>query len=157
MKFCILAAAAALGIGSAAVADTGQLAASAGIGAGEAAGLSLGELARHKFNADARADDHIAVVVVEGSAPAAARAQLAAAAGIDPAMAAGMSLTELAEAKIRAEARGDDRQPEMAASAAATAPGAQFVAKSGIDPEVARSLSVNEVFLADIVRRSDDD
>lgn len=158
MKTGIFAAATALTIGAtAALADSGQLAASAGIGAGEAAGLTLTEVARHKFNADVRQDDHIAVAVLAGRSPMSARSQLAAAAGIDSATAAGMSLTELAEAKIRADARGDDRQPLETASDAATAAGSQFAASAGVRPEVARSKSMNEIFLEEIVRRSDDD
>lgn len=159
MKTRILAAAAACTLlaGSAALADTSQLVAAAGLGQGAEA-LSLDQIARLKFNAGTRGDDRIAVVVVEGAAPASARAQLAASAGLDPAAAADMSLDEIAAAKIRAEARGDDRQPVvMAKEAGASAGKAQLAASAGFDPEVARAMSVNEIFLAEIVRRSNDD
>ncbi|MBP7241742.1 hypothetical protein [Amaricoccus sp.] len=158
MKSCIFAAAAVLTIGATAgFADTGQIAASAGLQGDEAAGLTLTEIARHKFNADTRPDDRIVVVMSGGGASAAARSQLAAAGGIDAATAAGMSLSELAAAKFRAEARGDDRQPLVVASPGAVAAGAQFAASAGVRPEVARGKSMNEIFLEGIVRRSDDE
>lgn len=158
MKTRIVAATLALTVAaSAALADNGQLAASAGLSAAEAAGLGLHEIARHKFNADARGDDRIAVVVIEGNSAPGARAQLAAVAGLDLAEAATASLNEMAEAKIRAGARGDDRQPAVTAGEVSAAGRAQLAAASGLDPEVARSMTSHQIFLERIVRSSSDD
>lgn len=143
-----------LAVASAAAADSGQLAASAGID--PSAGYSLTEIAQAKFNADTRRDDRnavasTAVIVVDP----AAHAQLIAAAGLSPAEAEGMTVSDLAIAKRNREARGNDRGRAFVPGSSGGA--SQLIASVGLAPEVGRSMSLNEIYLEKIVRQSDDD
>jgi antitoxin component of RelBE/YafQ-DinJ toxin-antitoxin module len=98
--------------------DHTQLAASAGIASEATHDYSLTELAAAKFNNDTRADDRqtitrresviVATRSVDGASNA--RAQLIASAGLTPAEAKGMSLSEIAQYKFDRDVSGADRQ-----------------------------------------------
>jgi NifU-like protein involved in Fe-S cluster formation len=97
--------------------DHTQLAASAGLGSTAAHDYSLTELAAAKFNNDTRSDDRQrvvrseSVIVATRSADGAtsAHAQLIASAGLTPAEAKGMSLSEIAQYKFDRDVSGADR------------------------------------------------
>jgi hypothetical protein len=99
-------------------ADPARLAASAGIDSGDAGGMTLTEIAAVKFNNDTRPDDRQSVVYPSGATvasrsvddPSKAFAQLIASAGLSPAEAKGMSLTEIAAYKFDRDVSGADRQ-----------------------------------------------
>jgi hypothetical protein len=126
--------------------DHTQLAVSAGISRGEAQTLTLTEIAAYAFNRGTRGDDRQAIIAE--SAPVqvdpARHAQLIAAAGLTPAEAQGLTLSQLAAAKHNAGTRGDDRQTVMAAAGAGMA-GPQLVAAAGLDAGAAEGLSLSEV------------
>ena len=130
----------------AAAEDYSQLAAGAGITRAQAGALTLSEIAAYKFNRDTRGDEQ--QPIAEPSAAVrvdpAAHAQLIAAAGLTPAEAAGMSLSEIAAAKHNAGTRGDERQTVVAAGGMGKA-GDQLVAVAGLDPAAASGLSLTEV------------
>jgi hypothetical protein len=97
--------------------DHTQLAASAGIASEAARDYSLTELAAAKFNNDTRADDRqtitrTRVIVATRSVDGASKAlaQLIASAGLTPAEAKGMSLSEIAQYKFDRDVPGADRQ-----------------------------------------------
>ena len=93
----------------------GQLAAVAGLTAEEAQGMSLNEIYVAKINREARGDDKQAVkggqvtMGTRTSPSTASNGQLIAAAGLSPAEAAGMSLTEIAAAKFAHDTDTDDK------------------------------------------------
>ncbi len=160
MKTLTFATALAVTIGAAtaSLADVRQLAASAGIDAAEAASMSLTEIVRIKYNAEHRGDDRTPIVTTSGVSGVGARSQLAAAAGVSPAWAEGMSLTELAVAKSFSESRGDDRQAYVV-DGGPTKGGAGFMqltSSLGISPDAARMMSMHEIYLAKIIRESGD-
>lgn len=80
-------------------------------------------------------------------AQAADTSQLAAAAGIAPAEAATMSLTEIAAAKFNRDTRGDDRQVVSAAKPAMADPArhAQLIAAAGFTAEEASGLTLTQL------------
>jgi hypothetical protein len=85
--------------------------------------------------------------------------QLAAAAGIAPAEAATMSLTEIAAAKFNRDTRGDDRQVVSTAEPIMADPvrHAQLIAAAGLTPEEAAGKSLTEVAAAKFDRDTGDD
>jgi hypothetical protein len=101
--------------------DHSQLAASAGVASKAAQEYSLTELAAAKFNKDTRSDGGQRVVRRESVIVATrsvedstgARAQLIASAGLTPAEAKGMSLSEIAQYKFDRDVSGADRQTEF--------------------------------------------
>ena len=90
-----------------------QLAASAGLSASEARGMSLDEIFVAKVNKESDTDDQ--QLVTGGDVTMASRsayspnAQFAASAGLSPAEAAGMSLTEIAAIKFQRDTSTGDR------------------------------------------------
>ncbi len=90
-----------------------QLIAAAGLTPDEATGLTLTQLAASAFNASSDGDARQPVVSMSSRGPVvltSADAHLAFAAGLTPAEARGMSLTEVAAAKFNRDTRDDDRQ-----------------------------------------------
>lgn len=88
----------------------GQLIAAAGLSPDEAEGLSLNQIFALKTSANAGHDERQVVVSSRSGAVASAGAQLAAAAGLTPAEARGLSLNDLYVLKINREAGHDERQ-----------------------------------------------
>jgi hypothetical protein len=107
---------------AASAADVSQLAASAGIDPAAAAQMSLTEIAAAKFNRDGDADDRQTVgsaaapievdqiVTVSSRSPARQPAQLVAAAGLSPAEAQGLTLSQIAAVKFNRDTRPGDFQ-----------------------------------------------
>lgn len=96
-----------------------------------------------------------AALLVLASAPAFAD-QLSASAGLDPAEAAGMSLTEIAQAKFNRDTRGDDRQ-------AFVVPGqggdhTRLAVAAGLPTDAAETMTLAQIFVAKVNReaRGDD-
>jgi hypothetical protein len=85
-----------------------QLVAVAGLGESEARSMTLTEIAARKVNVAATADERIPIVAHGAGFDAADHPQLAAAAGVAPAEAAGMSLGELHARKVNREQGSDD-------------------------------------------------
>ena len=90
-----------------------------------------------------------AAAVAFAAAPAFAD-QLAANAGLSPAEAQGLSLSEIAQAKFNRDTRGDDRHPVV------VTPGSggdytQLAAVAGVSPE---GKSLNQIFVAKINREA---
>ena len=77
-----------------------------------------------------------ATLALSVAAPAFANAQLAASAGLTPAAAAGLSLTEIAQAKFNRDSSGQDHQ--------------QIV--SGLSPAEAAASPLNDAYVAKIFR-----
>jgi hypothetical protein len=75
--------------------------------------------------------------------------QLAANAGLSPAEAAGLSLTEIAQAKFNRDTRGDDRHYFVVPGSGGDY--TQLAAIAGVSPE---GKSLNEIFVAKINRES---
>jgi hypothetical protein len=96
---------------------------------------------------------HLSIIAAAAFAFAAAPAfadQLAANAGLSPAEAQGLSLTEIAQLKFNRDTRGDDRHPVV------VVPGSggdytQLAAVAGVSPE---GKSLNEIFVAKINREA---
>lgn len=129
--------------------ERSQLIAAAGLNPAEAEGLSLQELAVLKYNRDNRRDD--AVVLVRRSprnADAARHASLVAAAGLSPAQAADLTLTELVAYKIDRENTDDLHLPVPAdRSAAIVDPNAhwQLITDAGLTVAEAEGLTITEL------------
>lgn len=94
-------------------------------------------------------------VLLLAAAPAVAD-QLSASAGLDPTEAAGMSLTEVAQAKFNRDTRGDDRQ-------AFVVPGqggdhTRLAVAAGLSPDAAGTMTLAQIFVAKVNReaRGDD-
>jgi hypothetical protein len=85
--------------------------------------------------------------------------QLAAAAGIAPAEAATMSLTEIAAAKFNRDTRGDDRQVVSTAEPIMADPvrHAQLIAAAGLTPEDAAGLTLTQLAAGAFNAGSDSD
>lgn len=85
-------------------------------------------------------------------------AQIAAGLGLDPAEAAGLSLTEIAVMKRNAEARGDDRSGIPTAGDAGVAARIQLGYAAGVTPAEAAGMSLSELAAAKMFReaRGDD-
>jgi hypothetical protein len=90
-----------------------QLAASAGLSPAEARGMTLDEIFVAKVNKESDTDDQQLVsggnVTMASRSPFSANPQFAASAGLSPAEAAGMSLTEIAAAKFARDTGADNR------------------------------------------------
>ena len=100
--------------GESSPAAVAQLAAVAGIEPGEAQAMSLNAIFVAKINREVGRDQQqlpkSTSVIMSSRSPSAANAQLIAAAGLTPAEAAGMTLTEIAAAKFNRETGRDNRQ-----------------------------------------------
>jgi hypothetical protein len=91
--------------------ENAGLVASAGLSADEARGMTLTTVAAYKNNRNASRDNRITVIEPRTAFfDAAAHPQLLAQAGLTADEAAGMSRTEVFQAKINREARRDDQQ-----------------------------------------------
>jgi hypothetical protein len=93
-------------------------------------------------------------VALAAAAPAFADGQLAASAGISPAEAAGLSLTEIAQAKFNRDTRQDDRHVIVAPGVVSAASLASFAAAAGLSPSEAAGLSVTEIAAVKFNRES---
>lgn len=94
--------------------DRGQLSAGTSVTQGGARGMSLTEISAVKFNDDGGRDDAQTVrstvtAATRGSGARTSRAQLIAGAGISPADAAGLTLSEIAAAKFASDLSQSDR------------------------------------------------
>jgi hypothetical protein len=90
-----------------------------------------------------------ATAVVFASAPAFAD-QLAANAGLSPAAAQGLSLTEIAQAKFNRDTRGDDRHVFVVPGHAGGYD--QLAASAGLSPVEASGMTLGEIYVAKINR-----
>ena len=91
--------------------DHRQLVAAAGLSTGDVRGMPLNEIAVYKVNRGTSGDEAIRIVSDRNRGFDAARhPQLVAAAGLSPASAEGLSLTEIARRKSNREASGENRQ-----------------------------------------------
>jgi hypothetical protein len=88
----------------------------------------------------------VAALLVASAAPALADSQLIASAGLTPAEAEGMSLTEIAVAKFNRGSDQDGRQVIVTAGSGGDT--AQLAASAGLDPAGARGLSLVEIAVA---------
>jgi hypothetical protein len=95
-----------------------------------------------------------AAVALSVAAPAIADGQPAASAGLSPAQAAGLTLTEIAQAKFNRDTRGDDRhvivQPRVATPEARS----RLAANAGLPAAEAPGLSLGEIAAAKFNRES---
>jgi hypothetical protein len=80
----------------------------------------------------------VAAVALTAAAPGFAQSQLAASAGLSPAEAAGLSLTEIAQAKFNRDTRGDDRHEIVEYGVASPAARADLAANAGLTPVAAQ-------------------
>ncbi len=139
--------------------DVRQLAAGAGLSQSEAAGMTLTEIAAAKFNRDSGGDDqqtisHATPVRVDP----ARHARLVAAAGLTPAEAQGMTLTQLAAGVFNAGSDGDDAQTVVSVSSRGPVRiGSQLVAAAGLDPVEAQGMSLTEIAAAKFGRDTGND
>jgi hypothetical protein len=95
---------------------------------------------------------HLSIIAAAAFAFAAAPAfadQLAANAGLSPAEAQGLSLTEIAQLKFNRDTRGDDRHPIVVPGSGGDV--TQLAAAAGVSPE---GKSLNEIFVAKINREA---
>lgn len=158
-SLAILGATFAGGLHAAQAGDAHQLAAAAGLSPAEAAGMTLTEIAAAKFNRDTRGDDRQSI---SDAAPVRVdqdrHAQLIAVAGIAPADATGMTLTQLAAGVFNAGSDGDDAQAVVTMSTRGPVRiGSQLVAAAGLDPVEAQGMSLTEIAAAKFARDSDSD
>ena len=114
-----------------------------------------------KFNRNADHDDYQMVVTPGFGGDA---SQLAASAGLSPAEARGMSLTEIAVAKFNRNADNDNRQYPVRGSgvtaisrSTGNAGYAQLVANAGLSADEARGMSLTEIAVAKFNRNADSD
>ena len=91
----------------------------------------------------------IAAAAIAFVAAPAFAGQLAANAGLSPAEAQGLSLTEIAQIKFNRETRGDDRVPTVVPGSGGDY--TQLAAIAGVSPE---GKSLNEIFVAKINREA---
>lgn len=140
-------------------ADVGQLAAAAGVAPAEAAGLSLTELAAAKFNRDSDGDNQQAVSDARAITVDPVRhAQLIAGAGLTPAEAAGLTLSELAAGKINASSDDDDALPVMTMSSRGPIRiGTHLAFAAGLTPGEAEGMSLTEIAAAKFARDTGSD
>jgi hypothetical protein len=82
------------------------------------------------------------------SAPAFAQSQLIASAGLTPAEARGLTLTEIAQAKFNREADSQDRQPVTIDRVSGSGDRTQLIASAGLTPTDARGLSLTGIAIA---------
>lgn len=97
----------------------------------------------------------LALTIGAATASLADTRQLAASAGVD---AFGLSLTEIARAKINAEARGDDRVPMVTPGSSGPGARSQLIAAAGLTQAEAAGMSLTELAAAKSFRedRGDD-
>jgi hypothetical protein len=146
--------------GPASAADLSQLIASAGLTPSQASGMSLEEIAIYKFDREGGAQESHTPVVSTRSSGAAGYGQLAAAAGVEPARAYGMSLDELYVRALSQTGTRDERQVPSPGAAAPPDPAArqQLAVVAGISPGVAASAALDALALEkfnDSVRRNE--
>ena len=98
-----------------------------------------------------------AAVALTAAAPSYADSQLAASAGLNPAQAAGLTLTEIAQAKFNRDARGDDRHVIVVHGVASAEARAQLAANAGVSPVDAQGLSLSEIAAAKFNREGSGD
>jgi hypothetical protein len=91
----------------------------------------------------------IAAAAVAFAAAPAFAGQLAANAGLSPAEAQGLSLTEIAQAKFNRDTRGDDRHPVVVVPGSG-GDSTQLAAIAGVSPD----QSLNQIFVAKINREA---
>jgi hypothetical protein len=131
---------------TASAADVGQLTAVAGISAAEAASMSLTEVAAAKFNRDGDRDDQQTVGGAQAPimVDAGRHAQLIAAAGLTPAEARGLTLSELAAGKSNASS-DDDQQIVVMSSRGPVHLPSQLIAAAGLSTAEAQGLSLGQI------------
>lgn len=93
----------------------------------------------------------VAAAIAFGAAPAFAD-QLAANAGLSPAEAAGLSLTEIAQAKFNRDTRGDDRHVFVVPGTGGNHD--QLAAVAGLSPAEASRMTLAEIYVAKINREA---
>ena len=105
----------------------------------------------------------IAAALAGAAAPALAQSQLIGNAGLTPAEAQGLSLTEIAAAKFNRGADGDDQQRVLrprgvtVMSRSGGSDVAQLARAAGLTPDEARGLTLTEIAAAKFNRGSSDD
>jgi hypothetical protein len=129
-----------------------QLAASAGIT--DAHGMSLSEIAAVKFNNDTRGDDQQAVehVMAPIYVDATRHAHLIRQAGLTPAEAEGLTLSELAAAKHNAGASDGDNMIVVVSTRGTARPNPQLAASAGLTPAEASGMTLSEIAAAKFAR-----
>lgn len=96
-----------------------------------------------------------AVVALALAGPALADSQLGLNAGLTPTEAAGLSLTEIAQAKFNRDASAD-RQNAQGTQAASAESRAHLAAAAGLSPDAAANLSLTELAAVKFTRGSSD-
>ena len=107
----------------------------------------------------------VAAALLGAAAPAFAQSQLIANAGLTPAEAQGLSLTEIAAAKFNRGSDGDDQQRVLrgsnvtviSRSASGGVASPQLAANAGLTPSEAQGLTLSEIAAAKFNRESDGD
>jgi hypothetical protein len=96
-----------------------------------------------------------AAVALTAAAPSFAdNAQLVAAAGLTPAEAAGLSLTEIAQAKFNRDLGAGDRVVIVDAGVASAAGRTRLAANAGVAPDAAQAQTLTEIAAAKFNRES---
>ncbi len=86
-----------------------------------------------------------AAVALTAAAPSFAQSQLAANAGLSPAEAAGLSLTEIAQAKFNHDSRGDNQQVLVHHGVASPAAKASLAANAGLSAAEVQGSTLNQI------------
>jgi len=94
----------------------------------------------------------VAAAAIAFTAAPAFASQLAANAGLSPAEAEGLSLTEIAQAKFNRDTRGDDRIEFVVPGQNGNRE--QLAAVAGLSPSEAAGMTLNEIFVAKINREA---
>jgi hypothetical protein len=142
--------------------DWSQLIAAAGLTTAEAQGMTLTELHAYQINRGSpRAAER--VTVAKRSYPAfdaRAHGQLVVSARENPEVAYGMSLSDIAAAKLNLGSDPDDRIPVLPERTVEFSPSRapQLVAAAGLTPEEAAGMTLTEIYVRKINReaRGDD-
>lgn len=132
-----------------------QLAAAAGVTQTEAQGMTLGELHALKINREAGRDDRVTVSSRSYAATdMRAHTRLIANAGLSPAEARGMSLTEVAAVRNNRGAARDERiaMPPAHDGTFDADDHRQFVARAGLAPDAAADMSLAGIHRAKVNR-----
>jgi len=93
-----------------------------------------------------------AAAIAFAAAPAFAGSQLAASAGLSPAEAQGLSLSEIAQIKFNRDTRGDDRHPIVVPGNGGDTD--QLASAAGLSKSEAAALTLDEIFVAKINREA---
>lgn len=144
----------------AAAADLTQIAAGAGVTVEAAQGMTLSELAALKFNRDSRDDDRQSVGGIGGEpvmVDVMRHAQLIAAAGLTPAEAEGLTLSELAAGKHNAGSDSNERIVVVMSSRGPVRVGSQLAAAAGLGGAEAQGMSLTAIAAAKFNHDSSDD